>query len=519
MTTEWKYEVNDLVWAKMKGFPPWPGRVSEPTVQLVKKPKKNCKCIFFFGTNNYAWIELGCLKPYFQFKDTLTYSCKTVHFKEACKAIEEYIIENNTNEGVNNGLSEAESRFEDLVQNETSSFQPEKNKNSNVRNASTPVPEKAKKRRSKPVESTSNGPKKDKPKKPRLNSKVAKSDNTDILTNLGLTNNHTSPLRKNITVLDRPEVTTPEVTVLDIKTITKSLLAKKIAPSPLRFGFIGLGNMGAGIAKNILNSGHKLIVWNRSPDKCQSFQDAGASIALTPSDVIGGADITFSCVSDPQCAKDMVFGNCGVLPEITKDKAYIEMTAIDPETSSDISEAILSRGGRYLEVMIQGCKKDAEEGSLICLASGDLSLYDECERPFLAISKQTLFLGKEVGAATKMNLILNSIKGIALAGLAEGMALADRAKISQKSMLNILQKTSSNCPLLIEKGTAMMENNFATNQALKHIQKDLCLSLNWSDFLQQPCPVTASVNEVFKHAKRLGYSDHDTSAVYIRTKF
>jgi len=65
----------------------------------------------------------------------------------------------------------------------------------------------------------------------------------------------------------------------------------------------------------------------------------------------------------------------------------------------------------------------------------------------------------------------------------------------------------------------MMENNFQTNQALKHIQKDLNLSLNWSDVLEQPCPVMANVNEVFKHAKRLGYSDHDTSAVYIRTKF
>lgn len=65
----------------------------------------------------------------------------------------------------------------------------------------------------------------------------------------------------------------------------------------------------------------------------------------------------------------------------------------------------------------------------------------------------------------------------------------------------------------------MMDNNFSTSQALKHIQKDLSMSLNWSDILEQPCPVTASVNEVFKHAKRIGYSDHDSSAVYIRTKF
>lgn len=65
----------------------------------------------------------------------------------------------------------------------------------------------------------------------------------------------------------------------------------------------------------------------------------------------------------------------------------------------------------------------------------------------------------------------------------------------------------------------MIENNFNTKQALKHIQKDLNLSLNWADVLEQPCPVIATVNELFKHAKRLGYSDHDTSAVYVRAKF
>jgi 3-hydroxyisobutyrate dehydrogenase len=259
-------------------------------------------------------------------------------------------------------------------------------------------------------------------------------------------------------------------------------------------------------------------VWNRTPAKCLKFQDAGATIGLTPSDVIGLADITFSCVSDPQVAKDMVFGNCGVLSEINKCKGFVEMTGIDPETSQDICEAILSRGGRYLEAMVQGSKEDAEGGRLVCLTAGDKSLFTDCKSSFCAISEKSMYLG-DVGAATKMNLILHSIKAVSLAGLAEGMALADRAKIPQESMLEILRLTSLNCPLLIEKGEAMMLGNFQTHQALKHIQKDLNLSLSWSDVMEQPCPVTASVNEVFKHAKRLGYSDHDTSAVYIRTKF
>jgi len=118
----------------------------------------------------------------------------------------------------------------------------------------------------------------------------------------------------------------------------------------------------------------------------------------------------------------MVFGNCGVLPEIGENKGFVEMTGIDPETSQDICDvcnnqhtiyfyyhhdlliiyilyysllqAILSKGGRYLEAMIQGSKKDAEEGNLVCLAAGDKSLFTDCKSSFCAISNHSFYLGK-----------------------------------------------------------------------------------------------------------------------------
>ncbi|XP_050441153.1 cytokine-like nuclear factor N-PAC [Adelges cooleyi] len=512
MSTEWKYDVNDLVWAKMKGFPPWPGRVSEPTDALKKIAKKNSKCIFFFGSKNFAWIEIGCLKPYYEFKESLTISCKTPTFKEACKAIEQYIQD--TKDGKNNGIPESVN-FENLIKSDTPSQPVKKRISTNARNSTSNSS--VKKRKSQNDSSSFDSDStKSKPKKERLNSSL----NTGYFaTQLGLTtSNNISPLRKNHSLLDRPAIQEPESAPLDVTTVSRSLMNKNILPSDLKFGFIGIGTMGAGIVKNLLNSGHKVVIWNRTTEKSQMFQDAGAIIALTPSDVIGGSDITFSCVADPQVAKDMVFGNCGVLSEITQDKGFVEMSGIDPETSQDIGEAIISKGGRYLEAMLQGSKPEAEDGSLICMAAGDKTLYDDCHSAFCAIAKHSIYLG-EVGSATKMNLILHSIKAVALAGLAEGMALADRAGISQKNLLEILGMTSLKCSLLMEKGTAMMENNFKTHQALKHTQKDLSLSLNWSDTLEQPCPVTASVNEVFKHAKRLGYSDHDSSAVYVRAKF
>lgn len=113
--------------------------------------------------------------------------------------------------------------------------------------------------------------------------------------------------------------------------------------------------MGCGIVKNLIDSGHKVVVWNRTSEKCRKFGDAGAEIAQTPSDVIDRVDITFSCVSDPSAAKQMVFGNCGVLSSnaITEGKGYVEMTSIDAETSQDIFDGITSKGGRYLEAQVE----------------------------------------------------------------------------------------------------------------------------------------------------------------------
>merc|ERR1712156_1305854 len=235
-------------------------------------------------------------------------------------------------------------------------------------------------------------------------------------------------------LLDRPSLARPASPSLDMDLVTSSqiLREKDIQPSKLSFGFLGLGIMGSGIVKNLLNSGHTVTVWNRTVEKVRDFVEAGAKEALTPSDVIAESDITFSCVSDPQAAKDLVFGNCGVLQEINTTKGYVEMTGMDSGTSQ-------------------------------------------------------------------------TIMGVTLAGLAEGMALADRAGLQQKDVMEVLELTGLACPTILGKGKAIIDGGFPTHQPLQHMQKDLKLSLNMGDQLEQPLPLTASANEVFKHAKRLGY--------------
>ncbi|XP_046747700.1 putative oxidoreductase GLYR1 homolog [Diprion similis] len=499
------FKLGDLVWAKMKGFSPWPGRVSIPSKDL-KKPanakKSAVQCIFFFGTNNYAWIEEANIKPYHEYKETLIKSNKSGAFKDAVEAIEEFIAKGEVFE---DGL-DPDSLFDRLK--EDSAIVVEKKTPKIKLRKETP-----KNRRSE----SSGGDGRRSAKKQRRESSTSNSNRVGSVSP-GL--NHASPPRKSAsTLLDRPaNIARPVTPPLDVETLSQTLKEKNILPSTLKFGFLGLGIMGSGIVKNLINSGHTVIVWNRTQEKCTDFVKAGAEQGLTPSDVVLAADITFSCVADPQAAKDMVFGNCGVLMEISPDKGYVEMTGIDAETSQDIAEAINAKGGRYLEAQVQGSKTQAQEGTLVILAAGDRSLFDECQSCFEAMGKNSFYLG-EVGNASKMNLVLQLMAGVTLAGLAESMALADRAGLQQKDVLEVLELTSLACPAVLDKGKAIIEGGFPTQLPLQHMQKDLRLSLGMSDQLEQPLPLAAAANEVYKHAKRLGYGEHDASAVYIRARF
>lgn len=98
------------------------------------------------------------------------------------------------------------------------------------------------------------------------------------------------------------------------------------------------------------------------------------------------------------------------------------MTTIDSVTSKDVESALHNIGMTYLEAQIQGTKSQAEEGKLILLAAGDKSVFDACQTCFEAMGKNSFFVG-ETGNATKMNLVLQTIAGVQIAGLADSIAL------------------------------------------------------------------------------------------------
>lgn len=454
-------KINDFVWAKITNCPPWPSVVVEPGIDVPEKPNLDMHWVYFFGSHNYAWVEDIHLKPYRDYKEKYTSLYKTLSFKEAVTEIEDILDE-----------LERDPSYEWPIK----SFK----------------------------------------KKEKVTRKRAKEPGTSSV------EKKSRQMPNNVT---KAELSSSQFNLSYVST-------DNITTSNLSLGVLGIGIIGSRIVKNLIRSGHKVNIWNRTTKKCtdleiQLLETSSNGIGqlktfLTPRAVMQNSDIVLSCVSDCDVSKKIIqnyFGINNSADKILNGKGFVEVTSIDPETSKDIRDMIEMKGGRYLEAQIQGSKTEAAEGKLVILTAGNRSLFFDCQSCFEAIGKSAYFLG-DVGYATKINLILQLIKGVCLVGLAEGFTMAERCGIGLNDVLMIFRETNLASDYLIGKAEVIIDKDFNdVEQSLQNMQKDMYLGLQLSNKIGQPMELASLANEIFKHCRRFDLSEKDASSIYLRNRF
>ncbi|KAJ8246121.1 hypothetical protein GJAV_G00263860 [Gymnothorax javanicus] len=478
--------IGDLVWGKLGRYPPWPGKIVSPPKDLKKPSGKKCFFVKFFGTEDHAWIKVEQLKPYHLHKEEMIKINKGKRFQQAVDAVEEFLKKSKGKE--------------QLAHNANSQ---EKNKSSAD----------GRKRKSQTTaKALLEKDKKDKASHRQTfyeKSQKVKDDpyfHHFLLSQTEKPCSSLEPISKRLKIIE-------EAASTSIQAADSTAVNGSITPTDKRIGFLGLGHMGSGIVSNLLKMGHNVTVWNRTAEKCDLFIQEGARLGRTPAEVVSMCDITFSCVSDPKAAKDLVLGPSGVLQGIQPGKCYVEMSTVDPETITELSQVITSRGGRFLEAPVSGSQQLSNDGMLVILAAGDRTVYEDCSSCFQAIGKSSFFLG-ETGSAAKMMLILSMVQGSFMATIAEGLTLALLTGQSQQTFLDILCQGQMASTFLDQKCQNILQGNFRPDYYLKHIQKDLRLAISVGDSVNHPTPMAAAANEVYKRAKALDQSDNDISAVY-----
>lgn len=277
----------------------------------------------------------------------------------------------------------------------------------------------------------------------------------------------------------------------------------------MKIAFLGCGIMGVPMAKNLLNAGHEVIVWNRTSAATAPVVEAGAREAKSASEACAAAEVTFVMVSTPEAALAVARA---AKDGLSAGKGYVDVSTVDAKTSSEIAAIVRSTGAEFLEAPVSGSKKPAEDGALIFLCAGDEALYGRCQAPLETMGKAHFFLG-EVGQGAKMKLVVNMIMGSMMGAFAEGLTLSEKCDLDPDTLLQVISLGAIASPMFALKGPSMNAGKFAPAFPLKHQQKDMRLAIALADELAQEMPVAAAANELYKRARRDGCDDEDFSAV------
>jgi len=287
-----------------------------------------------------------------------------------------------------------------------------------------------------------------------------------------------------------------------------------------RIGFAGLGIMGRGMARNILEKGFATTVWNRTRERCEPLARAGAKVAETPRELAESSDVVVACVADPAAVERLVFGERGregggedgILAAARPGFRYLECSTVSPALNRRVRAALRERGADSLEAPVTGSKKGAEEGTLLLMTGGARAVHDELLPVMMAMGSKAVYCG-EMGQGSTMKLIGNGLISFMLEGLCEGIVLGRKAGLSIETILEVVQSSGYASPYFAFKGTQIRQRDFETHFSLDLLHKDQTLMLEEGSACRAPMPGLAAIREVFQSARAQGLGGEDIAAV------
>lgn len=278
-----------------------------------------------------------------------------------------------------------------------------------------------------------------------------------------------------------------------------------------KVGFIGLGLMGRGMARNLMAKGFSVGVYNRSPERCQEF-GAEAWIANSPVELAQRSDVVISCVSNPQAVERIVFAEDGVLAAVRPGFRYVECSTVDPGLTRRIAEAMRAHRADALEAPVTGSKLGAEAGTLLFMTGGHQETHEELLPILLAMGKKAIYCGSS-GQGALMKLIGNTLISFMLEGLCEGLVVGQKGGLSLDTMLEVIMNAGFASPYYEFKGRAIAARDFSTHFSVDLLVKDQSLMLAEAAGQMTPMPGLAAIREVFQAARARGLGSADICSV------
>ena len=278
--------------------------------------------------------------------------------------------------------------------------------------------------------------------------------------------------------------------------------------------------MGKGMIRNLVNKMPQVesfVVWNRSKAAVDELKAAFPSgrihIAATPAEVVQRCGITYSMMSTMEASVAVFDCEDGVISGITAGKTLIDCATLTPERMMSISDAVKSKGGKFMEAPVSGSKVPAETGTLIFLCGGPEEIFEDLEvkAGLDAMGKASFYLG-EVGSGSRMKLVVNGLMGTMMSAFTESMHLCKESNLPQDTLLKVLDLGAMANPMFKGKGPCIINENYGAHFPLKHQQKDMRLALELAKDVGVSMPVFDAANKQYEKVLA-AHGDEDFCAV------
>src|ERR1700726_4478571 len=259
-----------------------------------------------------------------------------------------------------------------------------------------------------------------------------------------------------------------------------------------RVAFIGLGRMGHGMAGRYLDAGFTVAVWNRSKAKAEDLIARGARWATSPEDAAIDADAVVTMVADDEASRAVWLSKDGAAATMKAGTIAIECSTVSYKHALDMAKELHGRGLIYIDSPVTGLPAPAAAGKLPLLVGADAADL-EAARPFLAPLAATIRHFGAVGSGTVYKLINNLMGAIQIAGLAEGLAIAEQAGLDMKLVLEAIETGVAASPQVLRHSRRMVARNFSGatfTAALRH--KDAAYAVALAESLLRETPLVGS---------------------------
>ncbi len=282
----------------------------------------------------------------------------------------------------------------------------------------------------------------------------------------------------------------------------------------MKVGFIGLGNMGSAMARNLIKAGHPLTVYNRTRSRADELQSLGAKIAGTPIEAVADAEALINMLPDDHAVEDVMFAPGNALQALPAGAVHISMSTISVGLSRRLAEAHREKKQYYIAAPVFGRPDAAAAAKLFIVAAGPARQVEICRPLFEAIGQKTFLAGEEAPTANVIKLTGNFLISAMIESLAEAFSLVRKFGLDPDAFLEILTGSLFPAPVYRNYGSMIAADKFEpAGFKLPLGLKDNRLLLAAAEEAAVPMPMASLVHDRFVAALAQGLGEADWAAI------